>query len=99
MKSRSRVMQLFGMVRLSCEYLKRYLRLLQSNGGEEIGCAQILPIDARSFDRTGALMLAAPFDIKILHQGDAREEGLAGHQPEGLGNPAERFQPRVRAFQ
>ena len=36
-----------------------------------------LQIDAGALDRTGALVSAAILDIKVLHQSDTGEEGLA----------------------
>lgn len=45
-----------GMVHLSCENGKRYLRALQADRREEVGCAQVVQIDAGVLDGTGAFV-------------------------------------------
>jgi hypothetical protein len=87
------------MVHLPCENGKRYLRALQADCGEEVGCAQIVQINASALDSTGAFVRPACLDIEVLHQRDTGEEVLAGCQAECLGNQAERLEYPILAFQ
>ena len=68
------------MVSLFCENGERYLRQLQAYRRKEIGCAQIIQIDASALNCTGVLVNAPFLNIKVFHQRHTGEEGLAGCQ-------------------
>lgn len=79
---------------------QRYLRLGQTYGREEIGSAKVLQVDSSSLHSTGVLVWSPCFDVEVLHQSDARKEGLTllGSRKK-LGDETERFEDAVLALQ
>lgn len=75
------------------------MRLVQANGGEEIGCAQVIQVDLGAPNGIGTRLQATTFDIEVFHQSHPGEETLDGRQAEGFGDLAEGFEQGVLAFQ
>ena len=71
------------------------MRFFQADGGEEIGCAQVLQVDLCTLNGTGTLMEPAQLDIEVFHQRHPGEEMASGRQTEGLGHPTEGFEQGI----